>query len=212
MSELSFHFYEKLAYHKDTSGTVPKGSVLFIGDSITHQLFTEDVTANSINYGIGGDTTVGVLARLGTYQEPISEAAAVVLAIGVNDMSRRSNGEIVANYSLILDRLNSVPVFVSSILPIDESYGRVGYSERILSLNKSLKKLAGQRENVTYINNQVFLDQDGDGQLDSANHRGDGIHLSSAGLRVWAPSLRSALRLPEPQQRYARQGAANSAF
>ena len=196
-SELSFRFYEKLAYHKDTSGTVPKGAVLFIGDSITHQLFVEDVTENAINYGIGGDTTVGVLARLGAYNKPVTEASAVVLAIGVNDMNRRSVGETVANYSLILDQIPSTPVLVSSILPVDETGGRFsGYNKRILLLNNSLVELAAQRNNVTFIDNQTLFDQDADGQLDSDLHRGDGIHLSPAGLKVWASSLRSALLAP----------------
>jgi lysophospholipase L1-like esterase len=193
-SELSFRFYEKLAYHKDTSETVPKGAVLFIGDSITHQLFVEDVTENAINYGIGGDTTVGVLARLGAYKKPITEASAVVIAIGVNDMNRRSVGETIANYSLILDQIPSTPVFISSILPVDEAGDNLaGLNRRILLLNNSLVELAAQRNNVTYVDNQTLFDQDADGQLDSALHRGDGIHLSPAGLKVWASSLRSAL-------------------
>ena len=57
-----------------------------------------EVAARGINYGIGGDTTEGVLARLPEYNS-LGRAAAVVLAIGDNDLQRGlSEAEIIANY------------------------------------------------------------------------------------------------------------------
>ena len=193
-SELSSRFYERLAFHKDTIDTVPSGSVLFIGDSITHQLFVEDVTDKGVNYGIGGDTTVGVLSRIGTYAKRIKEASAVILAIGTNDINRRSDGEILVNFSLILDQITDTPVFVSSILPVDElANGVPGRNKRTSLINDSIELMASQRNNVTYVSNTTAFDQDSDGQLDVALHRGDGLHLSDDGLKIWATSLRTAL-------------------
>ena len=58
------HSERMLSCHQWMDLIVPAGSVVFIGDSITQGLPVSAIVANGINYGIGGDTTVGVLRRL----------------------------------------------------------------------------------------------------------------------------------------------------
>ncbi len=68
----------------------PDKSVVFVGDSLTQSLYVDAVARPSVNYGIGGDTTVGVLGRLPEYRSILC-ASAVVMAIGVVYMKFRDN-------------------------------------------------------------------------------------------------------------------------
>ena len=118
--ELTPHYHRMLGYHKRMDGNVPDRAVIFIGDSLTQGLCVSAVAVPSVNYGIGSDTTVGVLQRLSEYRS-IDRAAAVVIAIGINDLRRRSDAEILDNYETILARIpESIPVIASAVLPVDE--------------------------------------------------------------------------------------------
>ena len=118
--ELSEYYNEITAYHERMDGSVPRGATIFIGDSITQSLATSAVSELSVNYGIGSDTTLGVLNRLPIY-ESIHSIKAVVIAIGVNDLARRNNDSIIHNYEEILDYIpKNTKILVSAILPIDE--------------------------------------------------------------------------------------------
>ena len=57
-------------------GLIPEGATIFIGDSITQGLATSAVSNQSVNYGIGSDTTLGVLKRL-PYYNSMNSAKAV---------------------------------------------------------------------------------------------------------------------------------------
>lgn len=83
-SELTPHYHRMLEYHKRMDGNVLTGSVIFFGDSITQGLCVSAVASHSVNYGIGSDTTFGVLERL-KYYRSINRADVVVISIGVND-------------------------------------------------------------------------------------------------------------------------------
>ena len=118
-AEITPHFHRMLRYHKRMDGNVPDGSVVFIGDSITQGLCVSAITCPSVNYGIGSDTTLGVLQRLQDYRS-IDRASAVLLAIGINDMKRRSNDEIFENYRLIIEQIpKTTPIVFSAVLPLD---------------------------------------------------------------------------------------------
>ena len=55
-------------YHSRMDGSIPDNSILFIGDSITQSLCVSAVADNSVNLGIGGDTTLDVINRLPKYK------------------------------------------------------------------------------------------------------------------------------------------------
>src|SRR5262245_21550491 len=55
------------AFQIKVDGNVPDGSVLFFGDSLVQGLCVVAVTPNAVNFGIGGDTTAGLLDRLPHY-------------------------------------------------------------------------------------------------------------------------------------------------
>lgn len=191
--ELSSYYDRITTYHFRMDGNVPDGATIFIGDSITQGLATSAIARLSVNYGIGSDTTIGVLNRIKKY-ESLTRAEAVVIAIGVNDLRRRHDEEIIANYKDILDRLPEyLPIVVSAILPVDERVQAVNSeNRRILGVNKLIRDLANRHDNATFLDAGDVL-RGADNNLKSDFHIGDGVHLSSDGYRVWITELRRAL-------------------
>ena len=179
-------FYQLMTlYHQRMDSSIPEGGVIFIGDSITQALATAAITQPSVNFGIGTDTTQGVVERLPLYQS-IKKSKAVVLAIGVNDIYQQVDLlETRTNYRTILDSIPSgIPVIATSILPI----GSVAESEHftnadIISLNSDIEALANEYSNVHYLD--ASKDMKGDAEfLPQEFHIGDGVHLSATGYQV----------------------------
>jgi lysophospholipase L1-like esterase len=189
--EITRFYEDMLGSQLQLDSSIEAGSVVFLGDSITQGLNVAAVTHPAINYGIGMDTSFGLLQRIPQYQS-LAKASKIVVAIGVNDLMRtsRSNGEILENYQRILERLpKGVEVFMQAIFPVDERQGMSGTNQRILTLNESLKTLA-KSQNATYINlgNQFANTQ---GNLKRDLHTGDGLHLSTEAYRLWIDELKN---------------------
>lgn len=194
--EITQHFYRMLSYHKRMDNNVPNKSVVFIGDSIMQGLYVSAVAYPSVNYGIGSDTTLGVLRRLPEYRS-IDRASTVVLAIGINDMQRRSNKEILKNYRSIIERISeNTPIVISAILPIDEKsrqewQGR--NQDRIKTLNSSLKYIANTDSRIVFVDAGPLL-VDASGNLADQYHDGDGVHLNSQGNAIWINVLQDGVQ------------------
>jgi len=190
--EMSDYYQTMLAMHLRIDPCVPPGSVLFVGDSIMQGLCVSAVADGAVNYGIGWDTTVGVLRRVRQYRSP-ARCRAVVLAVGHNDLGRRSNAEILANYEAILSAIPPhVPVVVSAVLPTDQSATGHKRNARIADLNEGLARLCAARGRCYWVDSAAKL-VDAAGNLDLRYHDGDGVHLSQAGYAVWMADLRTAL-------------------
>lgn len=194
--EISEYYKRMLCYHVRMDGNVPDRSVVFIGDSLTQGLCSDAVSYPSVNYGIGGDTTVGVLTRLAEYRQSLRRASAVVLAIGVNDMKFRDNHQIVENYRRILQVLpEKVSVVCSAVLPVNEdiySNPSIVNNARITDLNASLKVLCSTDLRCIFVDARRRL-IDANGNLSTAFQDGDGIHLNAVGNRIWIEELRDGL-------------------
>ncbi|MGH1460640.1 MAG: GDSL-type esterase/lipase family protein [Neptuniibacter sp.] len=178
---------------------MPDKSVIFIGDSITLGLAVAAVANSSVNYGIGSDTTVGVLRRLPVYKS-IKKASAVVIAIGINDMKFRSNENILSNIQTIGEFFpDDVPVIFSAVLPIDERVrtDRPGRNiSRIKPLNAALKKWTETYDNFFYADAGPQL-IDESGNLAGRFHEGDGVHLNSYGNAIWIRVLREVIDIAQ---------------
>ena len=193
--EITQHFRRMLRYHRRIDGNVPDGAFIFIGDSITQGLCVSAIASPSVNYGIGSDTTVGVLQRLPDYKS-IERASAVLFAIGINDMKRRANEEIVENYRAIIDQIPStIPIIFSAVLPLDkeardEWQGR--NQTRIRELNARIKGLTEESDNLFFIDaGSQLIDENGN--LSDKFHDGDGVHLNSRGNAIWIGKIREAI-------------------
>ncbi len=181
--------------HAWMDGHIPDGSVFFIGDSITQALCVSSVAPNAVNLGIGGDTTWGLLNRIPSHPS-LQRASLIVIAMGVNDLARRDNDEIIRNFRSILALLPArIPIIISSVLPVDERFHphwKHQNNERIRSLNRQLEQLAIEHPHVTFCDSHSdMLDQRG--QLRADFHVGDGIHLSTQGYSTWIQHLKQAI-------------------
>jgi lysophospholipase L1-like esterase len=194
--EITEHFQRMLRYHRRMDGNVPDGAVIFIGDSITQGLCVSAVVSPSVNYGIGSDTTLGVLQRLADYKS-VNRASAVVLAIGINDMKRRSNEEILKNYRSIIEHIpKTIPIVISAVLPLDEELDQEWQGrnqDRIKGLNSSIESLANRDSRIFFVNVGPLL-VDASGNLADQYHDGDGVHLNSEGNAIWIDVLRAGIQ------------------
>ena len=187
--EISRFYENMLGSHLQLDGSIEEGSVIFLGDSITQGLNVAAVTDKAINYGIGMDTSIGLLQRIPQYQS-LNKASVIVVAIGINDFLRakRSPSEVLSNYTQILDRLpTNTPIILQAPFPVDEAHGLAGTNIKISNLNTSLQGLAKQR-NYSLINLQMLY-SDKHGNLKDELHTGDGIHLSNKGYKLWIEAL-----------------------
>lgn len=185
-----------LRYHLRMDGNVPDGAVVFVGDSLTQGLCADAVACPSVNYGIGSDTTVGVLERLPKYR-CVSRASAVVLAIGSNDLDRRGDAEIIENFRRILAAVpQALPVVCSAVLPVNEPLlpaSDRGANARISGLNAGLKALCEGDARCVFMDAGPRL-VDSEGNLSTTLQDGDGVHLNCEGNRIWIEELRAAVR------------------
>ena len=168
-------------------------SIIFVGDSLIQGLAVSAVHNNSVNFGIGNDTTVGVLSRLKQYSS-ILNSKAVVISVGINDLKYRSNTEILKNYKEILEIIpDNIPVLINSILPVNEIISNnKAYNSRLLDLNKQLKNLCSQNDRLYFLDMTKFL-INSDGNLSGQYHVGDGVHLNRKGNSIWILKLKESL-------------------
>jgi len=142
-----------------------------------------------VNFGIGKDTTVGVMYRLPKYHS-IKSARAVVLAIGFNDLKRRDNDAIIQNISSTLAEIPAeIPVLLCGVMPVDEGpKNLVGFNLRIVALNEKLASMGPKRPNTVFLDPVPVL-ADESGVLPAVLHFGDGIHLSPKGYNLWIGAM-----------------------
>jgi hypothetical protein len=193
--EFTEHYYRTLKYHKIMDGSVTSGSMVFIGDSLVQGLWITAISPQSVNYGIGGDTTAGVLKRISEYKS-IEHAAMVVIAVGLNDLVFRNNDEIVENYQKIANSIpENIPVVFSAVLPINEDVRKdmQGRNKQIRLLNMKLKKLCDTSRRFNFIDIGAQL-IDKNGNLDLSFSDGGGVHLNSKRNEIWISELRKATR------------------
>ncbi len=188
--ELTSHYHTMVDFHKRVDKNIPNKSTIFIGDSLIQGLAVTAISPKSINFGIGQDTTVGVLKRIPFYNS-IAQAKMVVIAIGVNDLKKRNNNEIVKNYLKIINLIpNNIPVLFSAVLPIGESANnRIGHNDRIRELNNNLSNICESRQKLHFLNISPLI-INANGNLSKNYHIGDGIHLNRSGNEVWIAELK----------------------
>jgi len=190
----SDQYYNQLVtFQSRQDVNMPDGMVIMIGDSLVQGFNPALLSYSTANYGIGRDTTEGVLNRIPSYAS-LSNAKAIVLAVGINDLKVRSNEKTIENYQAILKSLpGHVPVIICGIMPVAESYPYSYLKPRILRLNTELEDLSRGFQNVYYVT-PAFALTDQFGWLAKDYDAGDGVHLNGAGNLIWAKELNEALK------------------
>lgn len=169
---------------------IQKSDIIFLGDSITsgaqwHTLFPALPVRN---FGIGGDTTAGVLARINPIL--LGRPEKVLLLIGTNDIGNRTpTAEIVANYRAIIDKFAenapSTILLIQSVLP-----RQAQYRGQVEQVNQSLRLLA-KEYGISYIDlYSSFVDSNGELQELLTE---DKLHLTGEGYERWREILKPYL-------------------
>lgn len=173
--------------------------IIFIGDSHT-EFFKTNVYLNDyniLNFGIAGDTTIGILKRLDINVIKLNPKK-VFLQIGINDFAkRRSKVEILNNILLIADKLKAklpnTSIYVISLYPINNKI--YNFSKFVLYrrnnknidfINEQLQKNANLKK-FTYIDLATNL-KNSYGQL-AKQYTIEGLHLNSNAYKLISDSL-----------------------
>jgi lysophospholipase L1-like esterase len=177
------------------------GATAFVGDSLTQAgnwqewLADEDV----LNFGVSGDTTDDVIARLGDVIEVAP--GSIVLLIGTNDLAwRRSAEHIVRNVETILVTLRrelpETRILVQSVMPRGHEF-----APDIRDVNRHLWQFA-PTVHAQWLDLWPAMALE-DGELNPA-YSEDRLHLNDAGYSAWLGELKPALerlRLQPPSSR-----------
>jgi lysophospholipase L1-like esterase len=167
------------------------GAVLFFGDSHVQSLNVAAVTERGVNLGVGRNTTLGMLQRLRGHKL-LEGASAVVLHVGINDLSRRAPEEAA---SYLRRSVAAVPpelgIVVSGAFPAGPG-GPDEINPKVAAYNTALPNVCGGRPRCLFLDSAALV-RDGKGQLDRRYDSGDGIHLNAEGYLRWAEALAGAL-------------------
>lgn len=171
--------------------TMEKGSIIFLGDSITEYGQWKELIQHPAvkNRGIAGDTTWGLLRRLKKITD--SDPSMIFLMIGINDFLFTDRTEIIDNYSKIIQQIKeqspNCQLYIQSVLPInDQVKNTVFDNQEIVLLNQSIKALA-EKEALPYIDihQQLLNDK---GEL-AAKFTADGVHINGAAYSIWKAAI-----------------------
>lgn len=164
---------------------------VLLGDSISMWFPCEGLPKGRLwlNQGISGDTTAGILARLGAFSETRPDI--IYVMAGINDLRRgKSDRHVLTNLRQIMQGLKQqhpqARIAVQSILPT-----RLASipNSRIRHLNQEIAAIAG-REGVFYLDiHSWFTNPDGNLRRDLTT---DGLHLNPQGYSVWRWALMRA--------------------
>jgi lysophospholipase L1-like esterase len=161
---------------------------VLLGDSLSLWYPRERLPAGRLwlNQGISGDTTAGILRRLGDFAQTNPDR--IYVMAGINDLLQgASDRAILENMAAIVTRLRQMhpqaEIFVQSILPTRD--GEIS-NQRIARLNRNFKAIAHARGAI-YKN---LFQRFGDAQGRLYDHlTTDGIHLNPQGYQLWQQAM-----------------------
>jgi lysophospholipase L1-like esterase len=176
--------------------------LLFVGDSITdgwrnagQTLWDQHFAPHkAANFGIGGDTTQGVLWRMQNGELEGYKAKLIVLMLGTNNINRNPNDDIVEGDRLIVQefrkRQPQAKVLILGIFPRGVEATNP-YRASISDINSKLAKLADNK-NVYFMDiGDKFLTADG---TLTPEIMPDALHPNFKGYQIWADAISARVR------------------
>lgn len=170
-------------------------SIVMLGNSLTHGCEWHELFNNPkvLNRGINGDIVEGIKDRI----DPIvnGHPAKIFLLTGVNDVSHNLSADSIANalgelIDIIRTRTPQTRLYVQSLLPINNSFGRYklmfGKEQVIRDINALLEPIAKSKGCIWINSNPLFCDEEGNLKKDWTN---DGLHLLAPGYLAWRDFL-----------------------
>lgn len=194
----NFGYTSKVNTFKALNQSVPKGGIVFLGDSITQDYNVyESFTGKLVyNRGIGGDTTVGVMKRMDVSVHELKPSAVVIL-IGTNDFAllKTSVDEIFFRIKeIVLDIKAKNPtckIIIQSVYPVNETLDPMTVlprkNEDIDLLNSKLQTI----EDITYVDLFSKL-KDESGRFNKI-YTLEGLHVSPKGYELITEALSQIL-------------------
>ena len=194
------HYYKRFLQFMDEPAITNK-DIVMLGNSLTEggKDWAERLGNKNVrNRGISGDNVMGIYDRL--HQILPGHPAKLFLLIGVNDLSQDSttNG-IIKNIGKVVDRIRKespdTKLYVQSLLPINESFGRwkklEGKSAMIPEINAGIEALVREK-GATFVNLFPLFTEKGTNVL-SPEFTSEGLHLNEAGYKIWTKGLKKNL-------------------
>lgn len=170
-------------------------SIVMLGNSLTNGCEWHELFGNPkvINRGIVGDTTDDIDERLAPVIK--GHPAKIFLMTGTNDISHDLSADTVAaKIMAIVGRIRtespSTEVYVQSLLPINNSFGKykrmIGKEDVIRQVNVILKNECA-KEGIPYIDiHSLLTDDEGNLRKDLTN---DGLHILGPAYMIWKQAL-----------------------
>lgn len=201
---LDNHYKERVSYFEELNKGLKPGSIVFLGDSITEHFLVSEIFPDyyTVNRGISGDTTEGVLNRM---QESVYDLrpSKIFLMIGTNDLGKKKKINVIINRieTIIMNIKKNLPdteIFLESVYPVRREWSKqisrkmVGArnNEDIRMINEGIKIIA-HKYNVTYIDIYSLLkDENEEIKLEYTK---EGLHLTPMGYRVVANEIKKYL-------------------
>lgn len=171
-----------------------RGAVYFFGDSQVEGFATANLGADAANFGIAGDNTAELAARLPAYH--FEGARLVVIESGVNDWGRDRFADFPLVYRHMLAAIPPrLPVIALAIAPPARTWA---YKPRpslaaIAGANAAIRHLCAARPGCRFVEPPLA---GADGYLAPAYAERDGLHLSRAGYAIWTAALKPLVRQP----------------
>lgn len=188
-SLFSTYYHQRVTHFRSLPHT--SGDIIFLGNSISDggewsELFDDKRLKNR---GISGDVSAGVMHRLDEVAN--RKPAKVFLLIGTNDLARGvAPDSLLKNMywisSYLKEQSPTTRLYVQSILPVNEQFGKFGghtsKRELIKQVNAELQAKAPEY-GYTYLDLHAPF-SDNTGRL-KASYTNDGLHLSGDGYMLW---------------------------
>ncbi len=193
-----FGYENKIKSFKVLNQMVPKGGIVFLGDSITQDYNVYEHFPGRLVYnrGIGGDTTSGVLKRLDVSVDNLKPSV-VILLIGTNDFAllKTNTQEIFERYQEIVSKIKQnnpeIKIIVQSIYPVNETLDPMTVLPRnnleIDKLNQMLQTIEG----VIFFDIQKML-KDDNGRF-HRDYTLEGLHVSPKGYELISKEIEKLL-------------------
>ena len=194
------HYYKRFATFQEEPAITPS-NVVMLGNSLTENGGDWAARLDNrqiVNRGIIGDEIMGVYDRL--HQILPGHPAKIFLMIGINDVSHDlTTDSIMGMMKLTVERIRkespATTLYLQSILPINESFGRykrlTGKTNQIPEINKRIKSLAKDL-GCNFIDLFPHFCEKGSNTLQK-NLSTDGLHLNEAGYKIWTKQLKKYL-------------------
>lgn len=186
------HYPARIAEFKENP--LKPGEIVFLGNSITEQGddWAERLGNSKVrNRGISGDTTDGVLERLG--EIIFFKPKQVFILIGINDLFiedrtvQTVHSHIIAIINQIHQDSPDTEIFVQSILPTTTD----SIKEKIQQTNQMLRDSeSDQPYQFIEIHDRFATDEDA---MDM-NLSVDGVHLNESGYELWGNTIKDLVQ------------------